>query len=110
MHDCKTAHPDRSRRRRNRFLRKTLEPLRWFNDPRALSGEWGSHEVAVEGTGVFQKSISTVRDLFLPAPSGSPAPERVTFGGRVQVYQPSALRRLAANARRLMPFTGRRSG
>ena len=105
MHNCKTSHPKKSHRRRNRVLRRALEPLR-------TTTGLGSSEPgpAPEGTGVLQKSISTVRDLFSPTPSGSPAPERVTFGGPVQLYQPSALRRLAANVRRGMPFIRKSSG
>lgn len=111
MHNCRTAHPKQSHRRRNRFLRKALEPLRWWEDERAKTGEWGHGEAALEGTGVFQKGIiETIGSVFSSRPSGSPAPERVTSGDRVQVYRPSALRRLAANARRFMPFTSRRSG
>ena len=103
MHNCKTAHPKKSHRRRSRALRRALEPLR-------LPTGWGSSEPgpAPEGTGVLQKSISTVRDLFSPAPSGSPAPERVTSGSRVQLYPASMLRRLSAVVKR--PFVRQAPG
>mgnify|MGYP001577641182 CR=1 FL=1 len=102
MHNCKTAHPKKSHRRRNRALRRLLEPL---HTPTG----WGSSEPgpAPEGTGVLQKSISTVRDLF-SAPSGSPAPERVTSGGRVELYPASMLRRLSAVVKR--PFVRQAPG
>ena len=104
MHNCKTAHPKKSHRRRNRFLKRTLVPL-------YFPGGWGSSEpgTAHEGTGVLQKGvIETIGSLFSPSSHGSPTP--LKREGRVQICQPSAIRRLATGMRRAMPFTRRRSG
>ena len=106
MHNCKKAHPKKSHRRRNRFLKRTLVPL-------YFPGGWGSSEPgpAHEGTGVLQKGvIETIGGVFSRRPPGLPVPERATSRDRVQLYQPSALRRLATGMRRAMPFTRRRSG
>lgn len=110
MCNCKTAHPDRSHRRRNRFLRKTIEPLHWFSDPRALSGEWGGASMIElpERPKRSSRGLGSVITDFLGMGQGSSAPPEKSEP-LVKVYQPSALRRLATSAKRFMPFT-RKSG
>lgn len=109
MHNCKTAHPKKSHRRRNCFFRKTLTPLHWWEDERAKTGEWGGVELIV------RPEPKETRLIYAPGRGTTGAEVSKPFGGtrdsesRVRIYTTSALRRLAANVRRFMPFT-RKSG
>ncbi len=118
MHNCGVFHKGKTHRRRNNALKHTLEPLRWFNDPRALSGEWGG-----VGLGLIElperpkrpskrssKGLGSIITDFLGVGQGSPAPPETEQQGHVQLYQLSALRRLATRTQRLVLFTRRRSG
>lgn len=95
MHNCADAHTGHTHRRRNRALRRERAPLRWFDDPRAASGEWG------RGT---RRRVVTARPsaTAVVARSGE-APEPAT-DRRVKIFQQSALRRLAAGIGRFNPF------
>lgn len=93
MHNCEKAHPGKSHRRRNRALRRVLEPLRWFDDPRAANGEWGS--------GLRRRAVMTVAPSMAAAAtvagsSKTPEPMR---DSRVTAYSPSVLRQLGAGTK-----------
>lgn len=100
MHDCKTVHPKKSHRRRNRALRKALAPLRWF-----------ASEVLAEHPGWGALALAPVRTSFSfrfnrheVAPAGLPAGKPIWTQDtpRIQVAPASMLRRLAAVVKR--PF------
>lgn len=49
MHKCSTPHKGKTHRRRNRFLKMTLDPLNWWNHPKRKF-YWGAdsaHESAI---------------------------------------------------------------
>lgn len=103
MHNCKTGHPGKSHRRRNRGLRCALEPLHWWVHPLAAVRGWG--------TGVRRRAVTlwpTMPTAHL-ATAGSVASFTQASDRRVEVFQPSAIRRWAANLRRFVPFTRKTS-
>lgn len=97
--NCKMAHSHKPHRRRNRALRRALAPLHWFDQPLAVSGE--------RGRGMARRRVSTLQSAMASAAFSGPAPMPARED-RVQVYQPSAIRRWAAGLRRFVPSLARK--
>lgn len=103
MHNCKTAHPRKSHRRRNRFLRRSLEPLR-------RQYNWGSAEPGsvFEGPGIFRSNRMTEREEREEAQVAGNSPRIVSYEKKVEIISASMLRRLATVVMR--PFVRQAPG
>ena len=86
MHNCKTAHPEKTHRRRNRYLKRTLDPIRVAPKPLTAVG-YAEKAEATAGMKLEQVR-GDYRDM--KAPSTQSRPTRDTH--RVELAPASAMK------------------
>lgn len=95
MHNCSTAHKGKTHRRRNRFLKKTLDPLHWW-------GVWGwgmdkAHESAIIDP-VTNKPAKVRKDGTINSGDKRPSFVKTSEGKQVTSDKPEKTGRLVETA------------
>lgn len=78
MHECSTPHNGKTHRRRNRFLKKTRDPLHWWSHEKR-KWHWGAdsaHESAIIDP-VTNKLAKVRKDDTINSEAGSAKPEAI---------------------------------